>query len=556
VVTIAVIEIGYRDLQELLGHDVSIEKLEDAGSMLGILFEDVEKEDVIEVEVEPNRPDLLSAEGIARALDGFFEYDTGLVEYPVKDGDVAVTIDASVETVRPHIACATITGLDLDTPALNSIIQLQEKLTATYGRKRKKVAIGLHDAANITNDITYRAVDPDSVSFIPLEHEDAMTLTGIVEQHEKGQEYGWIVDDYDRYPLIVDSDDTVLSFPPVINGAATEVTTDTSEIFLDVTGTSRREVETALNIVVAALSRRGGTIESVDIGGDTCPDMAPTVETIDPDYVQQISGLDDLSSTAMAEQLAKMNYGATVDGTRLQVEVPAYRADIMHPYDIIEDIVIGYGYDSIDPQLPDIATVGGKTAEQAFTDRLREFMVGTGAQELMTFILTNEERLFDRMALEVQDIVRMANPLTEEYTVVRNWLLPSLMDALANNQHNRYPQTVFEIGKCSRLTDTTHSGADDFRKLAYATAATDVGFSDARSVLQSLAAYLGVDLTVEEADHGSFADERCGAVFFDDKEVGVIGEISDPVRENWELDDIRIAAFELDVTAVTDRIDA
>ncbi len=546
----AVIEVKQSDLERLVGQELDIDRLEQEGSMLGILFEDSDEENKIEVEVEPNRPDLLSAEGVARALNGFFEIDPGIVHYPVEDGDVTVTIDDSVDDVRPHIACALVTGLDLDETALNSVIQLQEKLTETYGRKRKKVAIGLHDAAPITDDITYTAVDPDDTSFVPLGRDNAMTLTEIMDEHEKGSAYGWIVEEFDRYPLIVDSDDTVLSFPPVINGIDTAVTTGTDAIFLDVTGTSRPEVETALHILVAALYERGGTIESVQVGDTLYPDMEPEEATIDTAYVQNVAGLDDLSAAGMAAQLETMNYAATVDGDTLQVAVPAYRADIMHSYDIIEDIVIGYGYDSIDPEIPAIATIGGQRSERVFTDRLREFMVGVGAQELMTFMLSNEEKLFDRMEQDADDIVSMANPLTEEYSVVRNWLLPSLIEALSDNQHNRYPQTVFEVGLCSQLSDESHTGADNGRKLAYATAATDTGFSDVRGVLQSLASYLGVELSVEEAAHNSFVENRCGTVYMNDEEVGIIGELSDDVRANWDLDEVPVAAFEIDVDAV------
>ncbi len=560
----AVIDVKKTDLEKMVGKELSIERLEQEGSMLGILFErsgnspssldranassssSTDEDNKIAVEVEPNRPDLLSAEGVARALKGFFEIETGAVDYPVTGGDVTVTVDDSVEDVRPFIACARITGLELSETALNSLIQLQEKLTETYGRKREKIAIGLHDAAPLTDDITYKAVDP-AYKFIPLGHDTELSMAEILEDHEKGKEYGWIVEDFEKYPLIVDSEETVLSFPPVINGVATAVTTETTDLFLDVTGTSKREVETALNILVAAAHERGGTIESVTVDGTELPDMERETHTVDPDYVRSISGLDDLSADGMAEQLETLNYGAHGEDGELQVEVPAYRADIMHDYDIIEDVVIGYGYDNLNEHIPDIATIGAQTQERVFTDKLRELMVGAGGLEVMTFILSNRDTLFGKMDRDDSEIVTMANPLTEDYAVVRNWLLPSLMEVLGNNQHNRYPQTVFEVGLCSQLSDDTATGAEDMRKLAYAAADRDVGFSDVRSVLQSLARWLGVELRVEEADHESFTENRCGTVYVDGHEAGIIGEISDSVSENWGLEEVDVAAFELDV---------
>lgn len=545
----AVIEVKKTDLDGMVGEELSMEQLEQEGSMLGILFEATDEENKIEVEVEPNRPDLLSAEGVARALRGFFDIDTGPTDYPVQDGDVTVTVEDSVRDVRPYIACARITGLDVSETGLNSLIQLQEKLTETYGRKREKIAIGLHDFAPIDKDITYTAVDP-SYSFQPLGHASEMTMDEILEEHEKGQEYGWIVEDDDTYPLIVDATGTVLSFPPVINGTATEVTEDTTDLFLDVTGTSRQEVATALNILVAAAYERGGTIETVTVDGTRMPDMTRDTISVDPDYVRDISGLDDLSAEGMAAELACMRYGAAAEDDELVVEVPAYRADIMHDYDVIEDVVIGYGYDNINEHIPDIATIGEQSPERVFMDNLRDFMVGAGAQELMTFILSNREKLFTKMELEEKDLVSMSNPLTEDYASVRNWLLPSLLETFGRNQHNRYPQTVFEVGLCSQLSDETATGAEDVRKLAYATADRDVGFSDVRGVLQSLGAYLGVDVTVEETEHDSFAENRCGTVYVDGNRAGVIGELSDDVLANWDLDDVNVAGFELDVEKI------
>ncbi len=541
----AVIEISRPHLDQLVGRELSVERLEEEGSMMGVLFEDAE-EDKLEVEVEPNRPDLLSVEGIARALQGFFEVETGAVDYPVEDGDLSVEVDSSVDNVRRHIACARVTGLDLDEAALNSVIQLQEKLTQTYGRERAKVAIGLHDMDPLDGPITYRAAAPDEVAFVPLGREEEMTLGEILEKHEKGEKYAWILEDADRYPVLEDDGGQVLSFPPVINAAATEVDAGTDDLFIDVTGTSRQEVETALNIVVAALHERGCTIEAVTVDGERLPDLSPDLREVDPDYVQDVSGLDDLSPDGIVNNLEAMRYDASVDSDTLVVEVPAYRADIMHAYDIIEDVVIGYGYGNVEEELPDIATIGGRSDRRVFIDALRDCMVGSGAQECMTFILSNTEKLFERMERDEQPVVSMDNPLTEDYTVVRNWLLPSLMDVLSNNQHNRYPQRLFEVGRCSRLAKQSHTGAEDMHRLAYVSAHTDAGFSAVRGVLQTLAAELGVDLAVEETSHGSFRDKRCGRVLIDGDDAGVIGEVSDDVRENWEVD-VPVAAFELDV---------
>lgn len=547
----AVIEISRPHLEQLLGQDVDVERLEEEGSMMGVLFEDAD-DDKLEVEVEPNRPDLLSVEGIARELRGFFAIETGPVEYTVEDGDIEVEVEESVQEVRPCIACARVRGLDLNEPALNSIIQLQEKLTETYGRRREKIAIGLHDLSDVEPPVTYRGAAPGDVSFIPLDRETEMDLATILQEHEKGETYGWILDGEEVYPVIQDASENVLSFPPIINSRMTEVDETTSDMFLDVTGTSQKEVETALNIVVAALHERGGTIEAVDVDGRHLPDMSGDTRELDPDYFRQIAGLDSLSDGDIARNLERMRHGVEQQGDVLDVTVPPYRADVMHSYDLIEDGAVGYGYDDIDGAIPDVSTIGGRSETTIFTDKLREIMVGTGAQECMTFILSNRENLFTRMNLEDEDVVEMANPLTEDYTVVRTWLLPSLMEVLSQNTHNRYPQNLFEIGRCSVLSDSSYTGSKDVRRLGYLAAHTDTGFSEVRGILQSLANQLGLELAVEETAHASFADNRCGNVVLNGEEAGVIGELDEEVRENWGLD-VPVAGFEIDVEKLRPR---
>ncbi|MDY6776741.1 MAG: phenylalanine--tRNA ligase subunit beta [Candidatus Nanohaloarchaea archaeon] len=544
----AVVEISHPHLEELVGRELSVEKLEEEGSMLGVLFEDSE-DDKLEVEVEPNRPDLLSVEGIARALRGFFDIETGKVDFPVEDGNLKVERDGPVKNMRRHIACARVKDLDLDEDELNSIIQLQEKLTETYGRKRKKIAIGLHDSEPLEGPIEYFAAEPEEESFVPLGREEEMTLQEILEEHEKGEKYGWILEGEDRYPVLKDANGEILSFPPIINGVVTEVDEDTEDLFIDVTGMSREEVETALNIILAALHERGGTIESVDVHGERMPDLSGDLMEVDADYVRKVSGLDDLSGRGVEKHLERMRYDAVVEDGKLEVTVPAYRADVMHPYDVIEDVLIGYGYDDVEPEIPDISTVGGKSDRRIAVDKIRDYLAGSGAQEAMTFILSNREKLFDRMGREEEPVVSMANPLTEDYTAVRNWILPSLVEVLGENQHNRYPQKLFEVGRCSVLSKESLTGAEDVWKAGYVEAGGGTGFSKVRGVLQSLAKMLDMEIEVEEEEHGSFRGGRSGKVILDGEEAGIIGEFDDEVLESWGVEE-DAAGFELDVEII------
>ena len=539
----ATIEIDKREFEELLGRSISDKEIDQNASLLGAHWNHLEGPKW-EVEVYPNRPDLLSVEGLARAYRGFLDVETGRDEYESEDGDTKLFVDGSVEEVRPFIGGAVVRDLQLTEKKINGLIQLQEKLHQTVGRRRDKIAIGLHDLSAVEPPFEYLAVDPQSVSFTPLEHDEPLHLEDILEKHDKGKKYSWILEDEEKYPVIVDDNDEVLSFPPIINNQLTEVTDETGDIFIDVTGKDRQTVKRVLNILATALAERGGTIESVQVGKEEMPDLEPENETLDPEYFREISGID-LIGMRIAERLEMMKFGAEVneESNQIEVEIPCYRTDIMHDYDLIEDAVIAHRYNQIEAELPNVDQIGKQKQLGKFTNELRDALLGTGALETHTYVLSSKEHLFDNMNISKEEMPVMENALTEDYSAVRNWLLPSLMKVLQNNRQHSYPQSLFEIADTSVLQNES---AKNRRKLAFVHADSDVSYTDAREVLQVLERYLGVEMAVVSEEKGCFASNRAGRIMLENEELGVIGEIAPEVKKNWGLD-VNVAAFELDV---------
>jgi len=285
------IEIDKREFTELVGKELEEDKLIEEGSMLGAHWHGIDG-NVCQIETYPNRPDLLSVEGLARAYRGFFELEKGRTEYEVKKGDIEVEVDDSVDEVRPYIAGAVVRNLKLSEKVINGLIQLQEKMHETMGRRRDKLAIGLHDLSTVEPPFTYRAVDPDQVEFTPLEYDENMQLAEILEEHEKGQKYSWVLKGEDKYPIIEDKEGRVLSFPPIINNQLTEVETNTENLFIDVTGKDKETVMKALNILTTALAERGGDIELVTVDGEEMPKLTPKTMKLDVEYFKEVSGLE------------------------------------------------------------------------------------------------------------------------------------------------------------------------------------------------------------------------------------------------------------------------
>jgi len=545
------IEVDKREFDELVGEEIENERMIEEGSMLGAHWHRIEG-NVCEVETYPNRPDLLSVEGLARAYRGFFDIETGREKYKVDDGGLEVGVDESVEDVRPYIGGAVVRDLELSKKKINGLIQLQEKMHETMGRRRDKLAIGLHDLSTVEKPFTYRAVEPEKVSFKPLEYDKHMQLGEILEEHEKGQEYAWILEDEERYPIIEDAEGKVLSFPPIINNQLTEVDAKTQDIFIDVTGKHKETVMRALNILTTALSERGGQIESVTVDGEEMPNLSPEEMTLDIEYFREISGLD-LSMEEVVERLKMMKYGARKKKNgKIKVEMPCYRTDLMHQYDLIEDVVIAHRYTNIDPELPEVDQIGRQKDIEDTVQVVRDILSSTGAMEAMTYVHNNKEDLTDKMEVEKEDFVKIDNPLSDEYSALRNMMTPSLLEVLQQNKHRGYPQKFFETGNVAVLDDSP-SGASNRKEAAFIQIGEEIDFNGARQVLQILERDLGLDLEVKEVSVPYYQDTRSGKVLVNGEKAGHIGQFSEEVLSNWELDK-PAAGFELDLEMINEKL--
>ena len=536
------IKINKKEFEGLLGEEVSDEKLKEEASYLGAHWNPVEGKKW-EVEVYPNRPDLLSVEGLARVYKGFFEYETGLKKYNVEKSKTKINVEESVKDVRPHIGGAIVRDVELTQRTINGLIQLQEKLHMSVGRRRDKIAIGLHDLEQVKPPFTYKAVEPQQVSFKPLEYNDEIHLEEILDEHEKGQEYAWILEDEEEYPVIVDDNSKVLSFPPIINNQLTEVDTQTTDIFIDVTGKDKQTVQKVLNILSTALGERGGQIESVKVDGEEMPKLKPETKVLDVEYFREISGLD-LDKQEIKKRLEMMRLGVKKKKNKLKVKVPSYRNDIMHQYDLIEEIVIAHRYTNIEPELPEIDQQGQEKEITEFAELLSQILKGTNALETHTFTLSNKQKLYDKMERQRDgNVAEMENSLTEEYTVLRNWLLPDMMETLQRNKHHSYPQQFYEI---EDVVEIKEGDAINKKKLIFVSSGQKKDYTDARETLQVIERDIGVKFELDKKEIPFAKPGRSATIEAQSEEIGFIAELSENTLDNWELENAT-AALEIDV---------
>ena len=554
------IEVDYADFEKMLGIEIykNLEKLNDILAFVkgeGKLLD--EEKGIMTIEIkDSNRPDIWNVEGLARTLRGFLGFEKGLRKYAVGKPLVEVQVDPRLKEIRPYIGCSIVKNVKLTDAIIRGFMHMQDKLDQTYGRNRRRTSIGLYDFSLITPPLHYTVAKPTEISFVPLDFEEKLNLMEILKQHPKGIEYGHIVSQHPVYPILLDSKKKVLSFPPIINSQDLgKITEKTRHILVEVTGTIHQTVLNTLKIVTLSLIDREGRAYSAIIRypHEELTVVTPKFETwhmnLEVQYVNKVLGLQ-LTAVQIAKLLGKAGFGAKIlDRRKLNVRIPCYRIDVMHPIDLVEDIGIAYGYNNVKPLWRKLPTTGGAKPEARLFNVARDLMVGLGFQEVLTYTLTNREKLFRKMNRRKERIVEIANPKVQTLTCLRNWLLPSLMEFLSNNLHVEYPQNIFELGTVTLLDKERETKTRDEEKLAAVISSANASFSEIKSVLDSFFMNLDVEWRIKEAEHSSLIDGRVGTAVVDETDIGIVGEVHPKVLEAWRLEN-PVAAFELNMKTI------
>lgn len=547
------IEVSYRDLCRLVGKTIPLSRLKEEGILFAKGEVEEAKGDVLKIDVkDTNRPDLWSTEGIAREMRGRY-VSGGLPEYKTKESGIAVKVDRMMKRIRPYTVCAVIRNLKINEHVLSQLIQLQEKIATTFGRNRREIAIGVYDLDRIKPPIRFTAVKPDGIKFIPLDFRRPMTPKQILKEHPKGREFGHLLENMPAYPIFMDSAGEVLSIPPIINSDYTgKVTQETKDVFIECSGFRLNLLMPALNAMVAALADRGGNIETVRVAYSgrtlTTPDMGPKGFEVDHDYINRVSGLN-LTIEKSCRLLSQARYDAKPSGKRIKLLYPAYRQDIMHQRDVVEDVLISHGYNRIEPAIPKLATTGRQNTIETFSASVSGIMTGLCLQEILSYILTNKSNLFEKMNLPESDVVEIENIVSSNWSVFRNRLLPSLLEFLSRNKHVEYPQRIFEIGDVVIPSTAEETRTKDTRKMAVLLTDSQMGYEDAASILDSLFRELGILYQMRKADNPSLIKGRSAEILVNGKKVGIIGEINPLVLEKWNLEK-PVVGFELDLEGI------
>lgn len=527
------------------------EKMQERIAMFGTPLEKFDDKE-IEIEVFPNRPDLLSYQGFKRSFLSFLGKKTGLKKYKINtpEKNYRVKIDNSLKYIRPYTACAIVKGLKFDDEKIKEMIEIQEKLHITIGRKRKKIAIGIYPLEEIALPITFKALEPDKIKFIPLGSDKKMTGLEILQQHPTGKKYSHLLAGKEKFPIFIDSDNKILSMPPIINSKLTgRITEKTRNIFVECSGFDFKILKKALNILVTNLADMGGKIYQMEIKfkrkGEITPDLQPEEAEISLKNTNKLLGLN-INEKQLKHLIEKMGYDYNKD----IVKIPAWRVDILHEVDLIEDIAIAYGYENFIPEIPEISTIGSENQREIIKRKISEILTGLNMLETSNYHLTNKNYQFNKMGLKENNFIEVDKSKTD-YTILRKDLTHYLLKILSENTDSEYPQKIFEVGRIFELNKDDKTS----EKENLAVGISPGNFTEVKQIIEYLSKMIDIKLEFKEIIDSPpyFINGRVVEIIFRDKKIGFIGEVHPKILKNWKIK-MPVALFEISLEEIFEKL--
>ena len=540
-----VVELSYSRLQKLVGR-ASKKQISESLPFLGLDIESEEK-DLVRVEYSPNRPDYSTDFGIALGLQGLLGIKTGSYKLKIKkSNDYKISVNPSVSKIRPFVTGIIARNGKIDDKIIKQLMAMQEDLHFGIGRKRKKSSIGIHDLDKISFPLTYTTSNRN-FKFIPLNSEKESTISEILQNTVVGQDYGSILGNSSKVPIILDSNGQTVSFPPIINAAITTVTTKTKNLFVEVTGINKDDAEDMISVVATILQTAGFDLVSVNIKGtkNNTPKLAERKIIVNPSLINESLGLD-LKNSEIITSLKKSRLDATITKKGIICNIPAYRFDIFGPMDLVEEVALGYGIEKLTPLLSPSQTLGQVNPKSSKLKSTSLTLVGLGYLEALNSSLTSKKILYEMTNRKPENIISVLDSKSQEHTILRDSILPGLLENLSRNIHSQYPQKLFEVG----TVFSKNNPVDEKIHLSVVCAHQEVHFTEVKSILQALMK-TSFDLQVDTKtfSHETFEQGKTASIISEGKSIGVIGEINSKTIEGYKIR-VPVVGFEINLSGL------
>ena len=538
-----VIELSFSRLQKLIGK-VSKKQISDSLPFLGLDIESEDK-DLVRIEYSPNRPDYSTDYGVALGLQGLLGIKTGSVKLTIKKSkNYSISVKPTVSKIRPFVTGIIAKNGKIDDKTIKQLMTMQEDLHFGIGRKRKKSSIGIHDLDKISFPLIYTTTTKNH-KFIPLNSEKELSISEIIADTETGKDYGHLLGQSSQVPIILDTNQKTVSFPPIINAAVTTVTTKTKNLFVEVTGINKDDAEDMLSVVATILQSAGFSLEHIQISGakNSSPKLKEKTMIVNPSLINQTLGLN-LNTSKIIASLKKSRLNAISKGKNIACTIPAYRFDIFGPMDLVEEVALGYGIQNFEPTMSPSQTIGHTNPISLQLKSLNQIIIGLGFLEALNSSLSSKRVLYDMTNRDSKKIISVLDSKSQEHTILRDSILPGLIENLSRNIHESYPQKMFETGSVFNL----HDPISEKINLAVISAHKDANFTEIKSVLQTaLKIGFGIQIQTKTTVNSSFEDGHCANIIFNGNIIGIIGEINSKIIENYKIR-VPVVGFEISLS--------
>jgi len=491
----------------------------------------------ISIEVFPNRPDLLSLENFARAINQFVGKGK-IAKFNVKSSGENLIVEKSLPKEWPFAIACIIKGIKFDNEKIKQVVDVQEKLGASVLRRRKKGGVGLYPLEKIKFPIKFVGMKPEDIKFRPLEFPREITGRQILRQHPTGREYADICKDWEKFPVFVDSNGVIMSMPPIINSHDVgKIDETTEDVFLEATGDNLPSLQNAFNIMVTSLVSMGGQIYSINCKQQNgkalpIPDLSPEELSFKIKDIEKTLGIE-LKEKEVKGYLARMGIDYENKEGKSVALIPAYRTDILHWIDLAEEVAIAYGYENFEPEIPAISTIAEENPVDRVKKTIGNILAGLGCLECSSFHLTTKKDV-KKMHYEFNDFVEVEASKTER-NVLRMDLMTNMLQILSENSDAAYPQKIFEMGRIFERNEKSGTGVIEKDRLSIAMIDERMGFTEMKQVLDYLFKMLDIKYSFENVEDSNYIVGRCGKILVEGKEVGRVGEIAPRVLKNWKI---------------------
>lgn len=539
------------------------------------------KEILYKIEVGANRYDLLCLEGLALALRVYLELKPMPVFKPLNvlpESERQLIVEPSVDEVRPIGLSAILRGINFTDDTLKGFMELQDKLHNNICRGRKLVSMGTHDLDTVKGPFYYRALPKKDINFVPLNRTEAVDGDGLMKllkEDPKLGKYLYLLDGFDKYPVMVDSNNVIMSLPPIINSQHTKMTLNTHNVLIDVTGLDYTKCEIVLNTLVSMFSvycKDPFTVEEVKVvtkktnESKVYPDLKPRVFKADVDYLRTISGINDIVPDEILKKLKKMELdGKILNEKEIEVTAPITRSDVLHQCDIAEDLAISYGYNNITKTITPTNCYGRQQPYNKLADLFRHEMAMGGYVEFLTMALLSEKDLYTNMLKKPDDSsAKIFYSSCKEFEYMRSSLIPGILKCVEANKANQLPYRIFEISDVVVIDKENEVGAANRRKLCFAYTNSVSSMEIVQGMVDLLMKKIGLVFqekndvkkryVIKPSNDPAFFEDRQAEIFIQDNiKVGIYGIIHPKVLKNFNIKN-PVTLCDIDLQTIMDLI--